>query len=467
MRVILLTLLVSLPFSQGRAADGGRAGNGFAVHCTRDDKVGLSEGYYSLDYLATVGLGQSAAVSNWEKSAQRIGKIVQRILPKAVAESYADFVANVLNTDYSKSRVWEKSPFGVLDLSKAQSLFTGHPGQLRSNLRSLVSNLPKACTGVKGVEFVPAVVFLDHHFTGRPDGTLVYKYVPKVIEDLENSSPLQLSYLYIHEWLWDISDSEDRNRRINHFLHSEAIETLSDVQIVQQLKGMGLTIARTTSPTNPVPKPKPPIPSNDFFSIEAEEAFQQTQKPTDRLLTNAEVWQHKHNSSVPAFEWGSYHLAAVQRSCPLGACDRWKVADLIWSRKFDPSIVHPEYEMPPGPGSAWIRWDGSQYVIVKSPEVTRQDGVKSTVILLCTILTGSKATASVTCSDNWMFGGTSLFGPLKPKGTEVAPKFEGGFYLTSGLWLGWAGKHKDTEIRIALQSDPIKKVEHHRVLPEP
>jgi hypothetical protein len=46
----------------------------------------------------------------------------------------------------------------------------------------------------------------------------------------------------VHEWLWDLSPNVDRNRRINHFLHSKKIEQLSPNEVQEYLKGMGLYI---------------------------------------------------------------------------------------------------------------------------------------------------------------------------------------------------------------------------------
>ncbi len=46
---------------------GGRAGNGFALECRDDKEHGLKAGYYSLDYLATMGLGPSVKVKSWKE----------------------------------------------------------------------------------------------------------------------------------------------------------------------------------------------------------------------------------------------------------------------------------------------------------------------------------------------------------------------------------------------------------------
>ncbi len=58
-----------------------------------------------------------------------------------------------------------------------------------------------------------------------------YTFDPALIKKVENQvgDPLQISYLWIHEWLWNFFDWRDlqTSADFNHLLHSKQLETLS------------------------------------------------------------------------------------------------------------------------------------------------------------------------------------------------------------------------------------------------
>ena len=75
--------------------------------------------------------------------------------------------------------------------------------------------------------------------SGRPPSTYVYKFVPDLVDQLKSENPIQLSFLLIHEWLWDFSSHVDRNRRINYWLHSDRLESWTREEWLANLKGIG------------------------------------------------------------------------------------------------------------------------------------------------------------------------------------------------------------------------------------
>ena len=122
------------------------------------------------------------------------------------------------------------------------------------NDQKIVTLIPTNCRQNGKVQIVQAVIRQESKFTGRPPGDLVYRFVPAVLDELESKAPMQLSFLLVHEWLWDVSKNVDRNRRINRFLHSEALEHLSAEAVQAQLAGLGLTAgSRNPEPENYVP----------------------------------------------------------------------------------------------------------------------------------------------------------------------------------------------------------------------
>ncbi len=416
------------------ATEGGRTGNGFAVPCRTNEAEGIREGYYSLDYLVTTGLGPSHKIKTWEESSERIKRLLQGVLTEAQMKLYEDFVINVRNTDYSRSRVWEASPYGVLNLKLHTAVDAGDPNvlpkeQIKSNLKSLVSKLPLACQNEKGeTELIPAVVFQDDFFTGRPPGNLVYKYVPKVLNELEINDALQLSYLYIHEWLWDISNNEDRNRRINQLLHSERIDGMSDGEIRKQLSGMGLTLG---TPAEASPK---------LQDVSAVEAYRITKKPTTRLPFSEVMSKVMKQES--AVQLGRYHLFAVTRSCESPSdCTPWRSVAGFWK---DLTAIYGI----PTEGEIFLRRESNLIILAKSNAIQYKKKGLQKMVSECAVDESDRAEASAKCRKHWVPDGE-----VAPIGwmffEDMAPDLEA-YFTPDGLWIGGEAKRGKAELRMAL-----------------
>lgn len=78
-------------------------------------------------------------------------------------------------------------------------------------------------------------------FPGVPHAT--YKYDPDLIQQVanQNDGALQVSYLMVHEWLWNFFDRSDLMRlaAFNRLLHSEALSSMS-LQDFYKHRPMGL-----------------------------------------------------------------------------------------------------------------------------------------------------------------------------------------------------------------------------------
>jgi hypothetical protein len=417
------------------AVAGGRAGNGFAVPCRESQADGLAEGYYSLDYLVTLGLGKSREVRSWEESAARIKKILTGVLSQSQMALFDDFVSNVRNTeDYSRQRVWEPSLFGVVNL-KTQ-IAVDNPGnlplhneQIKSNLTSLVSKLPQSCQTASGdVELVPAVVFQDHFFTGRPEGYLVYKFVPKILNELEVNDPLQLSYLYVHEWLWDISNNEDRNRRLNQLLHSERVEKMTKAQIRQQFSGMGLALG-DPSEVSPV-----------LTSADLAEAYELTKIPASKL-SFSEI-QQKILKGQPYAEIGRYHLFALGRTCESpDDCTPWRHSPAIWKDIVKTWSVPKE-------GRIHLRNEANLLILAKSDPVSLDRGPKQKIETECKVDHSDSLPYSAACRRLWVpEGAMEPLGYLYVNGLTDELH---AYFTDTSLWIGAQMKRGKEEMRVAL-----------------
>jgi hypothetical protein len=100
--------------------------------------------------------------------------------------------------------------------------------------------LPANCRDGSRVTLAQAII---RQFSGV-SGTdrIVYAYVPEILDEMEATHPLQLSYLLVHEWLWSLSGNVERNRRVNRYLHTEEFLNASRSELIDQLEGMGLSV---------------------------------------------------------------------------------------------------------------------------------------------------------------------------------------------------------------------------------
>ncbi len=74
----------------------------------------------------------------------------------------------------------------------------------------------------------------------REDFGITYRYYPRAIAKLRETSELQYSFILTHEWLWDLTRDIEVNRAVNRFLHSREIERMRPAQIRRQLRRLGL-----------------------------------------------------------------------------------------------------------------------------------------------------------------------------------------------------------------------------------
>lgn len=224
-------VLVVLGFAVTGFSAGGEVGNGGdVITCVASAENSFS-GKYSLDFILTSGANELASVSSHTASLARIENIFYNNLPEYY-ESFRSYVSLINNRDFSKNRIWESAPYGLIDLKD----------------ESIVSLVPSNCTRNGKIEVVQAVIRMNPLFSGTPADTIIYKFVPAIFDELKDDRPLQLSFLLVHEWLWEVSKNVERNRRINHFLHSKFIEGLSQKSLRSQIKGLGLSLGQAFSP---------------------------------------------------------------------------------------------------------------------------------------------------------------------------------------------------------------------------
>jgi hypothetical protein len=87
---------------------------------------------------------------------------------------------------------------------------------------------------------------------------LGFKYLGPIdghdIEAMEKTSPLQNSFLFLHEWLWNWTNDVADSRRLNVFLHSKRSRTLSPSEFKFTIEALGFSNAMSDSGQNIVCK---------------------------------------------------------------------------------------------------------------------------------------------------------------------------------------------------------------------
>ena len=207
---------------RGRNAGPGNGGGGYVLECVED---GINV-YYSYDYKQTEQPNQKVDPKLLAaKSANDIlGIIRDRLkdrLPK-MAEDLTDFMR------FNRSELW--------DAPNEKRLWISAPASHRlvnihneAKIREVQECKPDA---------IQAVIFTNQ-------GQKIYEADQAIIEKL---SPIQLSFLYVHEWLRDYTQDPVILARVDRLLHSEPAvgwdQVTADV-LRKTLLTKGLTLENT------------------------------------------------------------------------------------------------------------------------------------------------------------------------------------------------------------------------------
>lgn len=228
----LLLAMLCAPLARAQV-DVGNGGDVVACRQSPDNNL---KGYYSLDYLVTYEERTNPLVETTDARAnlERIARVLQDKVP-GLGESLLRYTRLIENANPARHRLWREANFGLVDLKDEY----------------LVDTLPANCKTDGEVKVVQAAIRLTPAAAGVVPRTITYKYVPSVFRDLEKSAPLQLSFLLLHEWLWDISGNVQSNRNINRLLHSQDLTTLSAPELIGKLKSLGIDDKTLSSKTLP------------------------------------------------------------------------------------------------------------------------------------------------------------------------------------------------------------------------
>ena len=194
---------------------GGIVGNGGdAIFCQASTENALS-GYYSLDFVIN-GSWNSMDESYESKHADLI-RLLNKTYP-VLGKSLDDFFAHLLKQDLDQPRTWKPFQTGLIQL----------------NDQNLISLVPENCRSKDNATNIYQAIVREQ----RPNQT-VYNYDVELLNELKKQ-PLQLSYLLLHEWLWDFTDNVSIIRDANEILHTRLWNADTVDENVRSLNAIGL-----------------------------------------------------------------------------------------------------------------------------------------------------------------------------------------------------------------------------------
>ncbi len=242
--LLLFAVVLTLSISQFSHASGTVLNGGDAVQC------GYAEfppkpGYYSLDYLLTLDPEAPPLyeVKSIEESLQRLNALMKMKLPE-LHRSFEIFMRNFLNRDMKRTHLWQPAPHGLINIED----------------ENMIAQLPPACRVTHDkVSLIQAVVRQTPAFTRMPAHT-VFAFDTEVLKHMKERLPLQLSFLLVHEWLWEFSNHVVTNRMVNRLLHSQDFERMSRDQLVNFFKQISFSAPNAEQivlyPESCLPNPK-------------------------------------------------------------------------------------------------------------------------------------------------------------------------------------------------------------------
>jgi hypothetical protein len=226
---------IALPFGTGLAhAAGAPAGNGGDTIACTSPSVGLPAGTYALDFVLTgTNAADLEAADSLEASLQHVEEQLyeRRDLLPNLSDDFHLFTTDLFNTqDATRANYWVPVE-GELDRTDDQ--------------RIDAARIPAGCRASDGApRTVQALVRFGSDINTDGTETTTYHYAPAELAALRAQDPVQASMLLVHAWLSRISPDVVMNRKINRFLHSRRIASLSDQEVRRQLEAFGFDFAR-------------------------------------------------------------------------------------------------------------------------------------------------------------------------------------------------------------------------------
>lgn len=205
--IIFFVIILNLPVSFIHAGGNGVSNGGGFSKCA-DNQL------YAYDYLLTLdspAIGPEALVEDIQSSFRRISSELKR-LGGPLAKQFDLFTSLIFTQKAGEPYQW---------FERQNLILLWDP--------DLTDALPKTCLTRK------QAVYFTAPFAGITDSTYVYDPVLLQIVLDQKKGALQVSYLFVHEWLWNYFDhvSFMELAAFNRLLHSEKLSSMSAEEFAQ------------------------------------------------------------------------------------------------------------------------------------------------------------------------------------------------------------------------------------------
>lgn len=222
------------------AINGDGRGGGDLVYCRPQSEVSRFSGLYTLDYLLSreddfnENENEFFRFSNHAKGTDNI---LQNVLTKLelvspqAAKSFNSFISLVENRDWS------------IDIQDDQFVRVWEPKSRLLDYKDedFIRDLPSNCYRDDGKLDVSQVVLREDI-----NSNIIYHYNRNLFNQLK-ASPLQMSYLLVHEWLRDYTVSTSSIRRVVQYLHSQEFFDHPAYEAHSAIRRMGIYFDRDAS----------------------------------------------------------------------------------------------------------------------------------------------------------------------------------------------------------------------------
>lgn len=233
--IVTSLLLIASPSNARNIVDRASGftdiGNGGDAILCRPSLENPFSGYYSLDYIATYNSdfedSVPVAYHTWQESIASIEEILKPA-SAGLAQKLKEFRTNAFNiSDRNPPYLWQKTDLNLVDVTDEDLLQV---------------DLPENCKVNGNAQKYQAVIRQSPKTSGLPVWKTLYNYNENIVQELETQDPVQLSYLILHEFLWNYSSSVVSNRILNRFLHSKEARQISAEDIKQRLINLGIIL---------------------------------------------------------------------------------------------------------------------------------------------------------------------------------------------------------------------------------
>jgi hypothetical protein len=173
--------------------------------------MGAQPSLVALDNAMTLDFPRAPSVS-----VESIAENLARLDP-ALESSLREFLEAMRRKDAFAERAWVPATGGLPSIHD----------------EILVASLPSHCRSEKHGTFLRQVVVRE-----TTETRIVYHFDVDLLKEIE-ASPLDFSYLVVHEWLWDHASDAGTIRTLNAYLHSPQILAATPEDFRQTLFRLG------------------------------------------------------------------------------------------------------------------------------------------------------------------------------------------------------------------------------------